>query len=830
MSKSRIDEEPLKNAVQQKFFKDYKYTQFGRIDFVITKSIVDNKGITFLDELETDRLISILWAEAKRGTHQDIYESFVQLILTIGKERTFEKHLPPKFIGAFDEEKFAFIEYNKIQHIFALNNFNWCVTPSDHKTKEFGQLYNLCKKLLENNHILFYYKKNEQELQDFIRCNFNKEKGTTEKINVTKNNFTFVYQRWLQVVKPTINIDWKKANNMGIVEADFFLADLISQKNKSLKDNLYVVLKDTKYELAKNINDAGLISIQNATFNDDQKAYRSFWSIYQRPPKKEYQDYIIGRRDLLVPPDLREIQGSYFTPQIWVEKSQQYFTQTLGENWQDEYYIWDNCGGTGNLENGLTNKHNIWVSTLEEADVKIIKDMISHGFNLFEDHVFKFDFLNGKIIPQSKGGAIPDELYEIIQDPEKRKKLIVYINPPYKEATSAKTARGTGKNKKKVATSNCTYHNYQKFMGSASKELFAQFIMRIYKEIPGCILGVFSTLKLIQAQSFIKFREEFNAHLERMFISPSFTFDNVGGSFPIGFSIWNLAKERRHTEKYVSDVFSENGEYIGSKNCLIFTDQMSAINKWIKRFDTATDNIIGYLENPTPDFQNNKFLCITNNKGTRHNNYSKINSDTIIVNAIYLASRLCISHTWLNDRDQFLAPSDGWENDRIFQGDCLIHMLFHGQNHIMSNQGINHWIPFTETQVGSKKSFKSNFMSAYIENFKRGNVTIIPRIPDLIQTETPAVPSPTEFSSEAKAVYDAGLELWKYYHSQTNANPNASFFDIKGHFQGFKADGDMNTKSSDVKYTELISNLRKKQKELAAQIAKKVYEYGFLIK
>ena len=33
---------------------------------------------------------SFLWAEAKAGVKKDMYESFVQLILTIGKERTFE--------------------------------------------------------------------------------------------------------------------------------------------------------------------------------------------------------------------------------------------------------------------------------------------------------------------------------------------------------------------------------------------------------------------------------------------------------------------------------------------------------------------------------------------------------------------------------------------------------------------------------------------------------------------------------------------------------------------------------------------------------------------
>ena len=70
-----------------------------------------------------------------------------------------------------------------------------------------------------------------------------------------------------------------------------------------------------------------------------------------------------------MPQDVRERKGSFFTPAIWVEKSQEYLANTLGENWQDEYYIWDCCAGTGNLLAGLTNKYNIWASTRVLADV-----------------------------------------------------------------------------------------------------------------------------------------------------------------------------------------------------------------------------------------------------------------------------------------------------------------------------------------------------------------------------------------------------------------------------------------------------------------------------
>jgi hypothetical protein len=78
----------------------------------------------------------LLWAEAKTGNF-DIPTMFVQLILTIGKARTFDKTLPPAFLGAFDFKKIAFVPYISVQDIFYLNDFNWNVTPSNHDTKEF---------------------------------------------------------------------------------------------------------------------------------------------------------------------------------------------------------------------------------------------------------------------------------------------------------------------------------------------------------------------------------------------------------------------------------------------------------------------------------------------------------------------------------------------------------------------------------------------------------------------------------------------------------------------------------------------------------------------
>lgn len=790
-----LREEELKNKVANDYFSSYDNTKIiGNIDFCIAK-ITDKSGGKQAELFnETQITQSLFWAEAKRGNKQDIYESFVQLIMTIGKAKTYEKHLPPVFLGAFDAEKIAFVQYNVVSEVFAQNDFDWTVTSSNHETKEFRQLYALVKDELERKSQLFYYDKDDKELKSFIKNNFVLGRVGVSKIIITKNNFVTVYFKWLQDVKPTIQIDWEKAKKQGIIDADFYLADLLSKDNESIKNSLFVLLKQNLYLMyRKDKDELGLQDATQVMFNDGQSAYRRFWSIYDRPPRKEFWNYIIERRDLLVPQDVRERKGSFFTPQKWVELSQKYLEDVLGENWQDEYYIWDCCAGTGNLLAGLTNKYNVWASTLDKADVDVMKDRIKNGANLLESHVFQMDFLNDDFADKC-----PEGLLEILNNPQKRKKLVIYINPPYAEAGS-----GQGRSfKDKVATTNKTYEKYKDIIGKASNELFAQFFIRIWAEIPGCWLAEFSTLKILQASNFAVFRSVFQAKLEKMFAVPADTFDNVKGQFPIGFMIWNTAK-KGIIKKIEADIYDRISQPIQSKNFYVYKKEDKLINEWLNFYKTKKC-FVGVLMGDAPDYQNNKYVSIQNTIGKRHGKYFYIDEDNLQISTIYLAVRHCIEANWLNDRDQFLYPNDGWKEDMEFQADCLAFTLFHGQNRISSEQGINHWIPFSEQEVDAKDVFASHFMSDYIKDKQ------------------------IEFSAEAQAVFAAGKALWKYYHEQPQANPNASFYDIRAYFQGRDKNGKMNKDSADTQYMALIGSLRQAQKVLAAKIAEKVYKYGFL--
>jgi hypothetical protein len=813
MKYKNIREEELKNKVGVDWFKVFDTTEIlGNIDFTVFPK--QNK---LFDGREP-----LLWAEAKTGNF-DVTTMFVQLVLTIGKARTFDKTLPPAFLGAFDFKKIAFVPYINIQDIFYINDFNWNVTPSNHETKEFLLIKERIEATLNHNSYIFDYEKDEKELQYFIKNNI-ANATTKSKLKIDKNNFIPIYLRWLEIVKPIINVKWDELKEATILDSDFYLADLFvddkdTQKlddDLSIRDSLFVVFHNEGYKIAKEnlkqMFDAN-IPLKN------KETYLQFWKRYKRPPIKEFQDYIIERRDLLVPQDIRERKGAFFTPRIWVELSQKYLTDYLGENWQDDYYIWDCAGGTGNLSVGLTNKYNIYISTIDQADVNVMHERIEHGANLLKNNVFQFDFLNDEF------SALPQSLQNIINDPEKRKKLVVYINPPYAEATSSKTISNVNSlHKENVGTSK-TKTKYEKELEQASKELYVQFLYRIYVEIPDCIIANFSKIKTLQGNHYAKFRNLFQAKLEKLFLVPANTFDNVKGKFPIGFFIWNTSKKEIFNDVY-ADVYNSNGNYFSSK--YLFVPENRNIKDWLRQYKIK-ENSIAWLVRGSADVQNNNVVFLTlkpSESVLNASNASQISSLNLIVNCVFLTVRKVIEQSWINDRDQYLYPNSNWQIDFDFQNDCLTFSLFDQSNIIKSEEGTNHWIPFTELEVNAKAKFESNFMTDFI----KGKIKRDSSNDTLFNDKTIEESKPLVFSDEAKAVFDAGRELWKYYHSQTDVdiNVNASFYDIRSYFQGTNAQGKMNARSDDATYTKLIGELRNKLSVLADKIKPKVYEYEFL--
>ncbi len=823
-----IREEELKNKVARDWFSNYDTTQIiDNIDFVI--AIQPNGNEIFKD---TEYL---LWAEAKKGNKQNIYDSVIQLIFTIGKGRINEKHMPPKYIGAFDAEKIAFIPYNAIMEVFSQTDFNWKVPPSDHSTKEFQQLKTMVRNALEQSSkedgqeaYSFNFVENRKELKTYISKNFKTDYKTNRGMRITHNNFVAIYNQWRKEVMPSISINWDKAKEHGLIDADFYLADLMSGKdNYTILQKLRVLLRRNEYMLKNGINYLGKYDTTPISFRDDMQAHKTFWARYARPPKEVYWDKIVDRRDLLVPQDVRERKGSYFTPAIWVEKSQEYLADVLGENWQDEYYVWDCCAGTGNLLANLTNKYNIWASTLDLGDVQVMHERIKHmeqsnpnGSNLLDRHVFQFDFLNDDLF----GNKVPEDLKRILQDPEERKKLIIYINPPYAEVSSVNGG-------KKGVNQSLIHDKYTKILGTAGREVYTQFLLRIYLEMRGCKIAEFSTLKILQGAAFDKFRSIYKAELCCMFIVPGDTFDNVKGQFPIGFKIWDSNIEETFKE-IITDVYEANGERLPQKY-ISHVPQNKFISNWVTTFKGNNKDGIAFLCGTNGnDFQHNNIVYILNRKEQMANPRGVwITENNLIECCVYFSVRKVIEANWKNDRDQFLYPRKAWGEDKEFQTDCLAYTLFN--TNIQSQYGINHWIPFTEQELNAPDKFQSHFMSDFIA----GKCSNAQQELEFAKSNSLIPTKPIQFSPEAQAVMNTGRELWYYYlhhkdkelYGAQSINVNASYYDIRRYFQGVDNKGRMNPDSKDETYMRLWGNIKEALKVLAKKIEPKVYLYGFLL-
>ncbi|KNE16424.1 nucleoside 5-triphosphatase RdgB (dHAPTP, dITP,XTP-specific) [Helicobacter pylori] len=280
-------------------------------------------------------------------------------------------------------------------------------------------------------------------------------------------------------------------------------------------------------------------------------------------------------------------------------------------------------------------------------------------------------------------------------------------------------------------------------------------------------------------------------------------------------------------------MFDSRGGFLGYKTIHSCNKVLFLADYLQKCQPTKKDTILGYLDPGRNSFQHQNLVHISviDKSEQSHVKYFPIITTTILLVSVFFSIRHCIKATWQNDRDQFYAPYDDvFQDDSEFKNNCLIFMLFHTQNRITTTQGTNHFIPFSEDEVESQERYTSHALL----DFLKGKTKKTKEEGDSLFLNAKKENKPLEFSQSALKVFDAGREIYRYYHAQdfTNRpyNANASLYDIKEFFQGRNMQGKLNlpAKAKDEYYKQLYANLQDALKDLAKEIQPKVYEYGFL--
>lgn len=600
--------------------------------------------------------------------------------------------------------------------------------------------------------------------------------GLKVKKQITEQNFEQVYQYW--------NCVFGEAVRNGYKPSRYFVSD-IQQGNTILAPSEGKVLfrVDSTY-------------IPKKILADD---YNWFWSLFDKVSNIDTVRGILAKVDRLSDETLRRFHGEYYTPIPFATKALNYIEETLGHDWwkSGEYRLWDMAAGTGNLEYNLPASawKYCYLSTLEETDVE-------HLHRLFPDaNVFQYNYLDDDIDTiaekvkkvQEKQASetsffpyqkLPASLVTDLDNPDL--KWIILINPPFATAQTA----GTQNNASKAGVSDTGIRQlmHNENLGEVSREVFSQFLYRIKYEFHGkqAHLALFSKIKYLIANNDRKLREKvFRFHFERGFVFSSINFVKASEDihFPVGMLVWNLGKaEDIDAQSILLDIYDTQCIKTGEK--IIRTEKKeNFLSNWIKRPTTTTvfppfgsaiviksnnkdrrdrvaDGFLASLMCAGNDFQHQNNTSLLSGPYVSAGAFS-ITSDNFEKAMVVHTARRAPQATWLNDRDQFLAPQKPLSEEFVI--DCVVWSLFADSNHTAALRDVayegktyqvhNHFFPFALAEIKqwpvSDPDIKQTLLSAN-DRF----------VAKWLAQHT--------MSPEAQALLDGGKEIYRFYFANLN--------------------------------------------------------------
>jgi hypothetical protein len=754
-----------------------------------------------------------VWFEAKAVSTSPIV-MFAQLMFYVRAAKKRGEPIPA-FLAVIDRDKAAIMPTEKALPLLDDKNILWPKSGSQAGKQLAAQIAPYVQTYIIEYEIAHDEVAFIKAVKDAIR------QRRIIRTPITPDNLRQVFDRWVAMIGEELGVK---------AQADYavlFFADIMHDGQQEAMNNLPARLLMTA---------AGPTFLLNGEVYElaNDRGYRNFWAIYHRPPEQKHRHYLLERRDSLLPVDEQKFKGAFYTPLHIVDKAYDQLRATLGENWQNRYLLWDMCAGVGNLEAKHSNLRNVFMSTLDPADVTIMRS--NPAFAGAE--IFQYDYLNDDItdfgeIDYSLSNKLPSALRQAIADAREGKKgakpILVLINPPYAESGSG-IAKGA---ENKIGVEKTRVNNAMREMnlGYGSKELFVQFLIRIRQELPLSTVAMFSTLKYVNAPNFEPFRRIWRARYLDGFLVHSRAFDGLNGNFPIGFLIWDQSKPEPVRDLTII-ARDRAGELFGEKTYAV-RPTSELLNAWVPappakgelalplsnalsvsanpRRKLWCDGALGFLFAGNNDLQNaSTGTVLTSSIYTgRNGGGSYVLPDNLERSAIVFAVRRLIKPTWLNDRDQFLQPSEPLTDE--FKADCLVWMLFNGSNLTAGADGlrwnnqdwslVNHFIPFTESQVGAKGRFQSDFMIRHMAGLA--------------------------FSPESQAVLKEGRKLWTRFQAigfprkirdeYKLGRTDAGWYQIRRALEAYGATELTDFDPFKAAYSALTTKLRPQ-----------VYEFGFL--
>lgn len=603
----------------------------------------------------------------------------------------------PNVIFSGDEDE-MFVVYAPVLYNYLKEDYDWSIAPSD----AASQNLELVSKLNDDPNLSSFVfnintpKFNINDVLDAIDSLIVND-GSMYKIKINEANIRIVFEEFLRMIfsdrrKVKLAIDPKKQPQLIV---SLFIQSILGDKN------LYPV--PTKKNTLHLPNGEEIIL--------DTIAFSAFFSRYERKYTVAEKDKLTAIADQLLEETARRFSGDFWTPTVWANRAFEMISETYGENWTDEYVVWDPACGTKNLTRDYRFK-NLYSSTLHQEELDMSTRYNHDSVN------FQYDFLNDDvdINPESDPTQIKMPI-QLFNDLKANKPIIFYANPPY---ATANEAGAKGQSKKTVAKTKMNEIMKAESMGSASQQLYAQFFYRILKlkrdfNLTNVHIAFFSKTQFLSGG---KYWKNFNDALfsefgfEKGILFNAGEFNDVKDIWAITFSIYKIREvpEINYPRllSYSVEQFNENGIEQIERKTVRMLDESEFLSEWLREPNKTRRD---YRTPPYP--QLSSAFNINEGSGFRGrllsnafgyfvsvaNNVYKSQRDVFLLSGCaYMANgvsvtpenfervvvtfgiRKSITHSWINDMDNLKKPDVSEINPIVwneFVNDCMVYALFH---------------------------------------------------------------------------------------------------------------------------------------------------------
>lgn len=704
--------------------------------------------------LKDQKNIPMLYIESKPEINNttEFRKALAQIILTNKKQEHILNKVALIYRDIQGNDVFDLVDCSENEVMYN-NDINWKAEVSSKPTRDAIDRINDRLKGKVTHYV------NEEIKEIYKRL----KKGLSNSFDITEKNVLVVYNQW----KNNIKFKEKVEDEQELI--NLFFIDILN--NTSYKDAAYETIESklllldknfiregtnlSRYQIMKNgaivdgIKYSGKSRSAYYTF-DDPERYNEFWKKYKRPPELNEFWKILEHSAKLYTEKYRKSTGGEYTPSCFVEKQNEILMQHYNLN---DFIVFDPCAGVGNLQNqfGSDFKEFCYLSTLEQMDVDICK-------NKMFDNVIQFDYLKDATQPKWKYKGKLRNIKEICA--LERKRLMVIMNPPYKKKRGVKY------------------------------NLAIEFFNKVVTLEPDVIVFYYSM------ESFFK-PERLN-YINSGYKIVSHIFSNAKTTFqlsewPISLVIFDKENGQEWIDKcikadrYELNKKTEKLEYIKTY-CYDNTRPylIDNINDHIKK--NMTGLVLGQWS-----FLN--YVIMIGNGGKEKR--SKITTNNLAYSLLSTGINFN-THAKYFERNNYCCKGTIEKIPVELYNDAILFSLFY-INNMFSNKGCKNYVmPFNADDLGC---IKNDLNVLFPDDYSKDLFSEQPF--DFRQFL-----SQFEFSKEAKDLFKASLEVFKYYHRNGDYQDkdwNDSFYDITNAIMGKDANS---FKSLNKKHDKRISQVK----------------------